>query len=156
MKNHAVRPLLVIICIVVLILLVRIVYVPKDFGIGPAGYMYGLHREGNEAEWKAFKVKYQGRELCKDCHAKNYALNMSSPHRIIQCEDCHGPAVDHPDKPANLVIDKSRALCLRCHFSLPYPSSGRSVIKGIDPDAHNPGIECAACHNPHKPMEGLR
>jgi hypothetical protein len=44
MKNHVLRPLFVVIGIVVLILLARIVYVPKDFSIGPRGYMYGWHR----------------------------------------------------------------------------------------------------------------
>ena len=156
MKNHVFRPLLVIIGIVALILLVRMIYVPKDFGIGPAGYMYGWHRGGNEAEWKTFKIKYQGKESCKDCHDKNYRTITGSPHKIIQCENCHGPSIDHPAEPTKLVIDKSRAQCLRCHFPLPYPSSGRAAIKSIDPDTHNPGIECSTCHNPHKPMEGLR
>jgi predicted CXXCH cytochrome family protein len=156
MKNHVYRPLFVVIAVVVLILAARTVYVPKDFGIGDRGYMYGWHRHANEGDWKNFKVKYLGREYCKDCHADKYGSIMKTPHKIIQCENCHGPAIDHPADPPKLVIDKSRALCLRCHFPLPYSSSGRSKIKGIDPDKHNPGMECSACHNPHNPMEGLR
>ena len=156
MKNHVFRPLFVIIVIVILILLTRMVLVPKDFGIGERGYMYGWHRLSNEEEWKTFKVKYQGRDYCKDCHPEMFAKIMGSPHRIIQCENCHGPAIDHPSDPPKLVIDRSREHCLRCHFPLVYPSSGRAKIKGVDPDKHNPGTECSTCHNPHKPMEGLR
>ncbi len=161
MKNHVFRPLFVVIGIVVLILLTRMVVVPKDFGIGDRGYMYGWHRKSNEEDWKKVKVKYMGREYCKDCHSDKYEAIMKTPHAIIQCENCHGPANDakseHPsEERPKLVIDKSRAHCLRCHFPLPYPSSGRSKIRGIDPDKHNPDIECSTCHNPHKPMEGLR
>jgi predicted CXXCH cytochrome family protein len=156
MKNHVLRPLFVTIGIIILILLVRMVYVPKDFGIHERGYMYGWHRQGNEKEWQNFKVKYQGTEYCKDCHPDKYGSIKKSPHKIIPCEDCHGPAIDHPSDPPKLTIDKSRSLCLRCHYPLPYPTSGRANIPGIDPDKHNPGIECATCHNPHNPMEGLQ
>jgi predicted CXXCH cytochrome family protein len=156
MKNHALRPLFVVIGIIVLILLFRIVYVPKDFGIGERGYMYGWHRHSNEQDWKNFKVKYQGKEYCKDCHSDKYDSINKTPHKIIQCENCHGPAIDHPSDPPKLTIDRSRALCLRCHYPLPYPTSGRANIKSIDPDKHNPDMECSTCHNPHNPMEGLR
>lgn len=154
--NHVFRPLLVVIGIVALILMARAFFVPKDFGIGERGYMYGWHRKSNEDEWKNFKVKYQGTDYCKDCHGKNYAAIGKTPHGIIPCEDCHGPAVEHPSEPPKLVINRSRDECLRCHFPLPYPTSARAGIKGIDPEKHNPGIECSSCHNPHNPMEGLR
>ncbi len=163
MKNHVLRPLIVVICMVVLILLARVLYVPKDFGAHERGYMYGWHQRSDEQFWKGFKVKYQGAEYCKDCHDKNYASIKKSPHQNIQCENCHGPAgtpegIVHfdPDKRPKLAIDRSREQCLRCHYPLPYPTSGRSKIRGIDPDGHNPGVECSQCHNPHKPMEGLR
>ncbi len=156
MKNHVFRPLFVVIGMVILILLARMVFVPKDFGIQERGFMYGWHRKGNEEDWKNFKVKYQGKEYCKDCHSDKYDSINKTPHRIIQCENCHGPSIDHPSDPPKLTIDRSRALCLRCHFPLPYPTSGRANIRSIDPEKHNPGIECSTCHNPHNPMEGLR
>ncbi len=163
MKNHVLRPLFVVIGIVILILLARTVLVPKDFGIWQRGYMYGWHRHGNEEDWKNFKVKYMGKEYCKDCHSDKYDSINKTPHKIIQCENCHGPAgtpegVVHydSDKRPKLPIDKSRAQCLRCHFPLSYPTSGRANIRSINPDKHNPDIECSTCHNPHNPMGGLR
>ena len=163
MKNHVLRPLFVVVGMVALILLARMVYVPKDFGVHEQGYMYGWHRKSNEEDWKAFKVKYQGRDYCKDCHSENFNSISKTPHRIIQCENCHGPAGDpdgaihyDPDKRPKLDIDRSREQCLRCHYPLKYPTSGRAKIRGVDPDKHNPGVECSQCHNPHKPMEGLR
>jgi hypothetical protein len=148
MKSHVYRPLWVVLGLVCIILIVRFFYVPKDFGIGERGYMYGWHKKSNEQFWKDFKVKYRGSEYCKDCHSENYAKLMQSPHVIIPCEDCHSPP--------KLEIQKGKELCLRCHYPLPYPTSGRVNIPSIDPDSHNPGTECVMCHNPHNPLEGLK
>jgi hypothetical protein len=157
MKSHVLRPLFVVIGLVVIVLIARLFIVPKDFGVHERGYMYGWYRKSNEEDWKAVKVKYQGREYCKDCHSDKYAMIMKTSHAIIQCENCHGPAIEHPSDPPKLEIDRSRQQCLRCHFPLPYPTSGRANIKGIDPEKHNPDIECSMCHNPHKPkLEGMR
>jgi Cytochrome c3 len=157
MKNHVFRPLFVVIGIIVLVLAARTFYVPKDFGVHERGYMYGWYRQSNIEDWKKVLVKYQGMEYCKDCHDKKYASIKKSPHQNIQCENCHGPAIDHPSEPPKLAIDRSRQQCLRCHYPLPYPSSGRSKIRGIDPEKHNPDIECSMCHDPHRPnLGGMR
>src|SRR5512139_1984985 len=162
MKNHVWRPLFVVIGIVALILAARIVYVPKDFGAHERGYMYGWHRKANEEDWKKVTVKYQGAEYCANCHPDKVEKIRKTPHGIIQCENCHGPAgrpdgVLHPDeKLPKLDIDRSREHCLRCHFPLKYSTSRRAAIRGVDPEKHNPGVECSSCHNPHRPMEGLR
>ena len=155
MKSHVWRPLFVVIGIVILILIARQFLVPKDFGIHERGYMYGWYEKSNEEYWKTgIAVKYKSAEYCKDCHSDKYSMIMQTPHAIIQCENCHGPAMEHPSDPPKLAIDKSRAQCLRCHFPLPYPTSGRANIRGIDPEKHNPDVECSMCHNPHKPKIG--
>ena len=153
---HVLRPLFVVLLVAALILIARIVFVPQDFGIHERGYMYGWHRAGNVEEWKAVKVKYQGKEYCKDCHTEQAQQILLSPHKVIECENCHGPALEHPAEPAKLTLDRSRELCLRCHTYLSYPTSKRSEIKGIDPDKHNPGLECAGCHNPHQASRPVR
>jgi predicted CXXCH cytochrome family protein len=156
MKSHIWKPLYVVIGIVVAFLVVRSLYVPSDFGTGERGFRYSYHRKSNEDEWKAMKIKFKTSEYCKDCHSENYAGHMKSRHAVVECENCHGLAIEHPDNPPKLAIDKSRNLCLRCHSKLPYPTSGRALIRGIDPEKHNPDIECVMCHNPHKPGEGLK
>lgn len=157
MKNHVFRPLYVVIGIIAVVLIIRGFVVPKSFGIHERGYMYGWYNKSNENYWQDFKVKYRSSDYCKDCHSDNYSSIMQTPHAIIQCENCHGPAIDHPENPQKLEINRSREQCLRCHSRLPYPTSDRANIRGIDPDKHNPGIECAVCHNPHKPsLEGLK
>jgi predicted CXXCH cytochrome family protein len=151
MKSHVWRPLFVVLGALALAMVARYFIVPRDFGVGERGFMYSFHRMSNEDEWKAFKVKYQGKEYCGECHEEKYEANMGSKHKIIQCENCHGPAIDHPEDPEKLTINRSRALCIRCHAALPYPTSHRKDLPAIDPAEHNPDEKCAECHDPHEP-----
>lgn len=151
MKSHVLRPLWVALAGVAMVLLVRALVVPSDFGVHGENFTYGYHRKSNIEEWKAFPLKYRGRKMCKECHADKVGQNATSKHCIIECENCHGPAIDHPDKPEKLTIDRSRGLCLRCHAALPYPGSQRSSIAAISAEGHNPQLECSSCHNPHHP-----
>lgn len=151
MRNHALRPLLVAIAFVALILVVRQVLVPPDFGVHGDSFTYNFYRAGNVAEWKLFPVGYKGGDYCTECHDENVETIMLSKHAAIACENCHGPALNHPDDPEKLTIDRSRKLCIRCHANLPYPGSLRHEIAAIAPGEHNPGEECAQCHNPHNP-----
>lgn len=151
MKKHVWRPLYVIIGIVVLILLFRLIYVPDDFGSQERGYTFGYHRLGNEQDWKEFPAKYKGTSYCNNCHDDKVASLEASPHGMIPCENCHGAAMNHPEDPEKLTIDRSRELCIRCHSALYMPSSDRNDIPGIDPKTHNADFECSECHNPHNP-----
>lgn len=162
MKNHVFRPLFVVIGFVIAVLAFRMFYVPRDFGVHERGYMYGWYRENSVEFWKTVKVKYVGKDYCAGCHPEKTESIGRTPHAVIQCENCHGPANDskseHPsEQRPKLQKDRSRALCLRCHLKLPYPSSGRAKIRGINPALHNPDIECVTCHDPHSPTpEGAK
>ena len=157
MKSHVWRPLYVVIALVVALLIFRLFYVPNDFVSGKRGFMYSYHRKSNEVEWKQQPAKYgvTGRErmheYCSTCHGEVVKVRTEKFHGIIPCEDCHGPALNHPEEPEKLSIDRSRELCLRCHTNLPYTTSERKRIPGIDPKGHNPGLQCVKCHNPHNP-----
>jgi predicted CXXCH cytochrome family protein len=76
---------------------------------------------------------------------------LASPHKLIQCENCHGPAIGHPDDNTSLKITGSRELCLRCHTRLAYPQSDRGKLLAVAPDTHNSGENCVECHKPHNP-----
>ena len=151
MKKHVWRPLYVILGLVAGILLFRLVYVPADFGVQEQGYTFGFHRLGNEREWKGYPAKYKGSSYCNECHDDKVKSWEASAHAVIPCENCHGAALSHPDKPEKLTIDRTRDLCIRCHSKLYMPSSGRNDIPGIDPEQHNAGVACVDCHNPHNP-----
>lgn len=154
--SHAWRPLFVVVGMVILLLVVRAFIVPSDFIAKNDDYKYQWHRAGNEEEWKNFKVKHQGMDYCKDCHAQQYSKVTASRHALVQCESCHEPAVEHPVNPQKLKIDRSRDLCLRCHSKLPYRPvnyaelpSGTIQLKMLYPEQHNPGVECTICHDAH-------
>lgn len=151
MKSHIWRPFYLALLLVAAILLLRVLLVPADFGIQDRGYMYGWHRLGNEAEWKNVSIKYRTAASCIPCHKNKYDDIKNSPHAAISCENCHGPNYDHPRDPLTLRIDRSRALCLRCHARLPAKGSLRGTIKGVDPANHYHEAECVMCHYPHNP-----
>jgi predicted CXXCH cytochrome family protein len=152
MSSHVWRPVLVVIALVVLLFIFRQWYVPDDFGVHANGFSYGWYRQSSLLDWRWLPTKYQGRDTCSTCHQKEYDDLHGMPHVVIQCENCHGPATDHPKDPEKLPIDRSRGLCLRCHAKLAYPSTSRGGLRGIDPARHHPGEQCASCHNPHKPL----
>ncbi len=151
MRNHVLRPLFAALALVALILTARQLMVPSDFGVHGDSFTYNFYRADSVNDWKKFPVSYKGREYCAECHEDNTESITKSKHAIIQCENCHGPAMQHPDNPEALTINRSRDLCLRCHLDLPYPGSQRGELPAIDPNDHNPEQECVECHNPHNP-----
>ncbi|NCF72039.1 MAG: cytochrome C [Gammaproteobacteria bacterium] len=153
MKLHVLRPLWVAIGLVGLILVSRQFLVPDDFGVHGRNFTYGYHRLSNIQEWKDFPVKHRGREFCVECHEENVSKLNASVHAPVECENCHGPAVNHPDDQENLVLDTTRGLCLRCHAWLDYPNSARGDLVSIEDKRHRRRRECIECHNPHDPRE---
>lgn len=151
MKNHVWRPLYVALCIAALGIVAGYLLVPADFGVHERGYMYGWYRKGNEKEWQAVTIKYRTAASCIPCHRDKYDDIRNSPHGSISCENCHGPGYDHPKNPVTLEVNRSRALCIRCHAKLPYEGTLRGSIKGINPETHYPQAECMMCHYPHNP-----
>jgi len=153
MKSHALRPLWLAIGVIAAILVARYFMVPEDFGIHGPSFTYNFYRLSNVQEWKAFPVKYQGREACVECHDDKVQMLNASPHAPIECENCHGPAANHPDEVEFLPIERSREHCLRCHASLDYPNNARSDFPNISDRSHRRRRECVSCHYPHDPRE---
>ena len=160
MKSHVYRPLYVVIAIIALILIVRAVAIKdKDFAAHETGYRFGWHDKQNEEFWRdGFKVKYMDRRLCFDCHEDKAKVLLGSAHKNINCQNCHTAegvvGADHPEKVEKMVIDRSRAQCLRCHAEIPDVGSGRAKItKQIDGLTHpwddEKETECVTCHDVH-------
>ena len=146
-----------VLAVVVGILVFRLFYVPNDFGSGEYGFMYSFHRQSNVEEWANQPVKYRDtgkqkmHEYCGECHGDVVDIRTEDLHGTIACENCHGPALEHPEDPEMLIIDRGRDVCLRCHTLLPYTTSERKRIPGIDPATHNTEFVCVDCHDPHNP-----
>lgn len=162
-KDFKLSQILIAIVIVTVVsilglLTIRKIFIPS-FTSANNDFRYQWHRVANEQEWKDYKIKHKGSEYCAGCHNEHFKNISKSLHSKIQCENCHGAAFDHPDNPTKLTIDKSRDLCLRCHFYLPYrptdyPIDNSSTIKLklIKPSEHAPDekMQCIVCHDPHK------
>ncbi|MDH3587114.1 MAG: cytochrome C, partial [Gammaproteobacteria bacterium] len=116
-------------------------------------FTYNFYRLSNVQEWKDFPVKHQGRESCVECHEENVTTLNASPHAPIECENCHGPSVGHPDDVELLPIERAREHCLRCHASLDYPNHARSELPNVRDRTHKRRRECVTCHYPHDPRE---
>ena len=153
MKWHVLHPLWVAIGLVALLVVGGRFLVPDDFGVHGRNFTYGYHRLSNLQDWKDFPVKYQGRDYCAMCHAENVRLISGSVHEAVQCENCHGPAVNHPATVQTLPVDTSREICLRCHAYLGYPNSDRGAMPSIVDSRHRRQRECSICHDPHNPRE---
>lgn len=153
MKRHVLHPLWVTIALIAALLIAKELFVPDDFGVHNESFTYSYHRLGNIQEWKDFPVSYQGRDSCTECHRTNVRTVRRSPHRRIECENCHGPAGNHPDDVEFLPRNTERELCLRCHAHLEYPNSARAEIPPVKDRLHHRRKECAECHNPHNPTE---
>ena len=150
LKNHTLRPLMVVVLVFIVLVVAREIYVPDDFGTH-GSFTYEYYRQSDIQEWQSVTVKYQGKAYCNNCHQDKVEQIAPTPHSPIECENCHGPGIGHPET-VKLAIGDSQELCLRCHAYLPYAASGRSQIVGIDPSAHGlPGMTCVDCHSPHQP-----
>ncbi len=167
--SHAWRPLIVIVSVVIALVIFRTIMVPADFMAKNGDYKYQWHRVGNEEDWKTFPVKHRGREFCSQCHPDKIEIVADSGHAKVQCENCHvlfdpekkGHPIDLKedfDYLLDIGIDRSRALCKRCHTKLPYrptvyrgfEQKGAMAFRMIDPTEHNPGLECVMCHDVHR------
>ncbi|MBF0320250.1 MAG: cytochrome c3 family protein [Nitrospirae bacterium] len=165
--SHAWRPVFVVLAAIVFFLVARVILVPSDFSAKNGDYKYQWHRLSSEQYWKDFPVKHKGMEFCGMCHVPILEKLKGGGHQNVQCENCH--AMFNPEKKShpidlkeisgyllNIGTDRSRELCKRCHAELPYrpstytdPKKGTVKFKMIDPDKHNPSMECAMCHDVH-------
>jgi len=155
MKRHVLHPLWLAIGLVALLLLARQFLVPDDFGVHGDSFTYNFHRLSNIQEWQEFPVKYQGKDSCRECHEDNYRANRRSPHKRVECENCHGPSGNHPDDVEYLPLNTERSLCLRCHADLGYDNTARAEMPSIVDRRHRRRKDCVECHNPHDPREDV-
>ncbi len=116
---------------------------------------YGFHpreTEANTKEWASLPIQYAQSSACSDCHQDKYRLWEQGNHRTVSCENCHGPAGEHLDTQASLVVDSSRELCGTCHAQL---VSRPSSFPQVDMQEMGGQTECITCHDPHEPRAGM-
>lgn len=147
--GHILRLITALVVLVVVFLIVRSLFIPKDF------WEYGHYRGGSVKENMDRPGNYAGSKTCRSCHGEKFNTWAKHKHNSVMCENCHGALLKHTNDPTSVkpTIPATRDSCLVCH--------GRKVSKPasfpqIYDSTHNPGQKCSDCHNPHNPMEGLK
>lgn len=142
--EHIKRLLILVVILVALFVAARFIFVPKDF------YQYGNYRGGSVAENMGRPLNYAGSLSCKNCHEERHLTWSKSRHQTVNCEDCHGAAFQHTADPGAVKPSKPRGrqFCLLCHA---VNISKPGYFPQVAPRGHNPGQNCAECHNPHDP-----
>jgi hypothetical protein len=102
----------------------------------------------NAKSWAMRPLTYSLSD-CRSCHADQSTAETTGPHRVLICQACHVPTVDHPGPisgtVAALEVPKS-ALCVTCHSD----AAGRPIgLAQVDLSQHYPGADCLRCHDPH-------
>ena len=147
-KEHLFRMAGLFLAGLVVFVILRALFLPKDFGL------YGHYRPGALADMAGKPLAYAGAAACTECHGDVVKARKGSKHEAIGCESCHGYLAEHatvdPGKQKPARLDE-RLLCLRCHTANVAKPKG---FKQVDPKDHGDGMVCTGCHQPHSPEKG--
>lgn len=150
--KHAFRILILLVVAVLVILFGRAAFVPDSWG------RYGSYRADNVEQQRAKPVMHGNDASCKDCHAEQVATHEQGAHLRVRCEVCHAPIALHvvdDAKIADMPIERSRELCLRCHQQLhARPKDFPQIQPRQHVDEHGSTWSeevCIECHQPHSP-----
>lgn len=145
MPKQITRLLIAFALFISMFLVIRHFLTPKSFG------KYGHYRADALKDIASIDLNYADTNACNECHDDIVSLKRKGPHKLINCQTCHGPGIKHIMNPEtdSLVKPNSRAFCAKCHSKLPGRSSG--VIMQVDTAKHNTKKKCSLCHNVHSP-----
>jgi uncharacterized CHY-type Zn-finger protein len=143
-SEHLVRLVGLFAAGILVFLVLRMVMVPKSFGV------YGHYRAGALLDLRARDPVYAGRAACADCHDDIVAQRVGSRHAQIGCESCHGALAAHAADPEAVKpeLPEATPLCERCHQANVARPHG---FPQVDPAEHAEGSPCTECHSPHHP-----
>jgi hypothetical protein len=145
-KEHLVRMAGLFVVGLVVFLLVRAAFVPKDFG------EYGHYRAGALDDNRDRPLVYAGGTACEACHSDVADTRKGSKHAGIGCETCHGPQAQHAgaDDPGTFKPKRPdpKTICLMCHLE---NAAKPAKFPQVNPKDHGDGQPCASCHKPHRP-----
>lgn len=143
-REHLVRLAALFAVAFVAFMVVRTIFVPKDFG------RQGHYRLGAVAAAAARAPRFAGRAACLDCHPDMGDTLSAGAHRTVGCEACHGPLAEHAADPAASAARKPdpRVLCATCHAEdIARPRS----FPQIAIEDHAGEVACTECHRSHTP-----
>ncbi len=145
--KHIVRAVGLLIVIILLVFVApRLIPQSAVASLQQFGFYKG---KDNSQEWKQVPANYADPVTCNTCHINNYNTLISSVHKPMSCENCHGPGGTHESTGAPMVINTSAELCKQCHTAV---LGRQSTFPQIDITTHGHQQDCVTCHNPHNPI----
>jgi len=146
--RHIVRMAALFLAGIVAFCVLRLVFVPKDFGL------LGHYRGSALAEIAARPPAFAGRAACVECHDDVPKVQTGSRHAALGCEACHGALAKHAGDPSaqapRKLAELGKDLCLGCHAANVAKPKGFKQVDG----SHGDGGKCSDCHGGHAPEKG--
>ena len=132
-------------------LVMRSIFVPKNFGL--YGHFNPGALEANMVPPRPPATRFAGQAACIQCHDEVAAIRAKGRHAKVACESCHGPLADHAeaDNPSAKKPTRPdpRKTCVICHTA---SMSKPKTFPQVDPAEHAPEGACTVCHTqPHSP-----
>jgi hypothetical protein len=148
--KHAFRAAFVLIAGLGAFLLARGQLVPKSYGL------HGAYRYDNVLEqMQARTPAHAGAGSCAACHKEQFAKRAEGSHKNVNCEVCHMALAAHvmaDGKIEPAPVDRSYALCARCHRKvLGRPSTFPQVVLEQHVKGPLESKPCIQCHEAHSP-----
>jgi hypothetical protein len=148
--RHVFRVLLVVAAALGTIAVGRALVVPRSYGV------HGPYRADNVGEQASVRAPlHGGAASCAACHEGRAAALAKGAHRSVSCEVCHAPLGRHVRDGAVIApmrIERSHALCARCHRKIDgRPAAFPQVVLEQHVPGGARGAACLECHDPHSP-----
>jgi len=145
--EHLIRMAALFVVGLVLFLIARALFVPKDF------HELGHFRTSALADNMARPIAFAGQEACASCHPDIVEERKGSRHATIRCEACHGALARHAEDPsrAKQMRPDGQKVCLVCHGQ---DVAKPATFKQVNPKEHMDSAACNSCHKPHHPEIG--
>ena len=146
LPKHIVRLLLLLGCFLL------VAYAAKVYLTDPSYYEYGYYRADAVPQIASGTPLYQGSAHCLECHPERSADWPLTPHKVVQCEVCHGVSEECPVKEGTRIPADTIRLCSTCHEKMPArPAAHPQIVLAEHPFADGETMPCIECHDPHSP-----
>ena len=159
----------ILLIVVVLGIILMVLLKPKNFG-NHGSFFYKYYRLGAIDDEALRPIKHYTNSNCSHCHKVESDMQISSVHKTLSCEFCHGPGANHIDGKGKLIGHTERAKgkeltkqCLRCHNGrIIARTKNKNVIKTIIMPDHLKDKKvklthsCDQCHVVHAPLKNIK
>lgn len=158
----------ILIVVVIIAIIGGYLFKPKDFG-NHGSLFYKFYRLSAIDDEARRPIKFLTNSSCKKCHNVEYSMQVSSVHKTVSCEFCHGSGSSHVDFNGKIIghleRKKGKELvkqCLRCHNGKVLARKRNKFIKTIIMPDHLKEQKvklthsCDQCHVVHAPLKNIK